>query len=152
MFDLYALYPDFPGAKAADKQRDIPYERIKTIEQAFANEMNDARLIPYIQLHEFETLLYCKLEAFDIHYGNCARQIEALAVDAGSLLETPERIDDGQQTAPSKRIASQFPDYLDAKPIAPVAIATTIDLSVIRSKCPHFNEWLTTLEKLASSC
>src|SRR4029077_12201286 len=59
MFDLYALYADFPGTGVANNQRHIPYERIKTLEQAFAREMNDVRLVPYIQLHEFETLLYC---------------------------------------------------------------------------------------------
>jgi hypothetical protein len=148
MFDLYALYSDFPGTGAANQQTHIPYERVKTLEKAFADEMNDARLVPYIQLHEFETLLYCQLEAFEIHYANCASQIDALARDAGMLLATPELIDDGQQTAPSKRIAKQFPDYPDAKPDAPVAIATMIDLAIVRLKCPHFNEWLTTLETL----
>jgi hypothetical protein len=57
-------------------------------------------------------------------------------------------IDDGQHSAPSKRIRKQFPDYPAAKPVAPVSIATMIDLSTIRSKCPHFNQWLTALEKL----
>jgi len=148
MFDLYALYSDFPGTEAASKQRHIPYERVKTLEQAFAREMNDGRLLPYIQLHEFETLLYCKLEAFEIHY--CRKQIDALTKDAGTLLATPELIDDGQDTAPSKRIAKQFPDYPDDKPRAPVEIATMIDVSVVRSKCPHFNDWLTALENLGS--
>jgi hypothetical protein len=97
----------------------------------------DARLVPYIQLHEFETILYCDLDAFEIQYAACRKQVEALAQDAGTFLTTPELIDDGPETAPSKRIARQFPDYPDAKPEAPVAIATMIDLSKVRSKCPH---------------
>jgi hypothetical protein len=148
MFDLYALYSDFPGTEATKQQAHLPYERIKTLEHALAAEMNDPRLVPYIQLHEFETLLYCQLDAFEIHYADCANQVQALADDAGRLLATPELIDDGQETAPSKRIAKQFPDYSDAKPEASVAIATMIDLAIIRSKCPHFNEWMTRLEKL----
>lgn len=148
MFDLYALYSDFPGTQEANKQKHLPYERVKTLEQAFAKEMNDPRLIPYLQLHEFETLLYCQLDAFAIYYDDCRKQIDALAEDAGAILVSPELIDDGQHSAPSKRIAKQFPDYRDAKPEAPVTIATMIDLSVIRSKCHHFNNWLTTLEQL----
>jgi hypothetical protein len=151
MFDLYALYSDFPGTDAASKQKHIPYERVKTLEQAFATEMNDGRLLPYIQVHEFETILYCNLDAFEIHYASCRRQIEELGKEAGAQLDTPELIDDGQNSAPSKRIATQFPDYPDAKPEAPLAIATMIDLSVIRSKCPHFNEWLTALEQLGGT-
>jgi hypothetical protein len=150
MFDFYSLYSDFPGTEEANKQEHIPHERVKTLEQAFAQEMQDHRLIPHIQLHEFETMLYCQLDAFEIHYADCRRQIDALAQDAGKLLATPELIDDGQHTAPSKRIEKQFSDYPHAKPEAPVAIATVIDLSLIRSKCPHFNEWLTRLEQLNS--
>jgi hypothetical protein len=148
MFDLYALYSDFPGTEEADKQRHVPYDRVKTLEQAFAGEMNDPRLAPYIQLHEFETILYCQLESFEIHYADCAQQIHALAEDAGILLATPELINDGQNTAPSRRIAKVFSDYPDAKPRAPVAIATMIDLAAVRPKCPHFDAWLTTLENL----
>jgi hypothetical protein len=151
MFDLYALCSDFPGNEAASKQKHIPYERIKTLEQAFAQEMNDARLLPYIQLHEFETLLYCRLDSFEIHFGECRSQTEALAKDVGILLTTPELIDDGEETSPSHRITKHFPDYPDAKPRAPVDIATMIDLSVVRSKCPHFNEWLTALEQLGGT-
>jgi hypothetical protein len=151
MFDLYALYTDFPGTDEANMQKHIPHERVKTLENALALEMNDARLVPYIQLYEFETILYCELDAFEIYYGPRRKELEALAADAGNLLETPEMIDDGRESAPSKRIARQFPDYPDAKPRAPVDIATMIDLSVVRSKCPHFNKWLTALEKLGAT-
>lgn len=149
MFDLYALFTDFPGSTMAASQRHVPMERVTTLEQALLREMNDSRLIPYIQLHEFETILYCQLDAFEAHYAGCARQIAALADDAGPLLATPERIDDGPHSAPSKRIARWFPDYPDAKPDAPIAMATCIPLDVVRAKCPHFNDWLTTLERLA---
>ena len=112
--------------------------------------MNDARLIPHIQLFEFETILYCNLDAFEIHYASCRRQIDALKEDAGQQVFDPELIDDGQHTAPSKRIAKQFHDFPAAKPDAPVAIATMIDLATIRGQCPPFNLWLTRLEQLDS--
>lgn len=148
MFDLYALPVDFPGTADADKLKHIPEDRIRTLEQAFRNDIGDPRLIPHLQLYEFETLIYCELDALAIYYENCTKQIQALVEDAGGLLATPERIDDGQHTAPSKRIGRQFADYPDAKPDAPVAITSIIDLATIRAKCPHFNAWLETLEHL----
>jgi hypothetical protein len=59
-------------------------------------------------------------------------------------------IDDGEQTAPSKRIVEQFPDYEGRKPTAGPIIAAEIGLEAIRSKCRHFHEWLTKLEALGS--
>ena len=150
MFDLYALYSDFPGTIEASKRRHDPRERVRTLEHAFAGEMKDTRLIPHIQLFEFETMLFCDLDAFEILYANCHKQIDALKQDAGEQLLDPELIDDGQHTAPSKRIAKQFPDFPDAKPDAPVAIATMIELATVRCKCPHFDTWLTLLEQLDS--
>ena len=49
MFDYYALPNDFPGYSDAQKFSN-PYERVKCIENAFAEDMNESRFIPYIQL------------------------------------------------------------------------------------------------------
>ena len=151
MFDLYALYADFPGAENSAKFAHLPRQRAQSLQQAMADDIPDPRLIPYIQLHEFETILFCDLSAFEIVFDSCRKQLDALAEDVGNLIETPELIDDGQHSAPSKRIARQFPDYPDLKPDAPVAIATMIDLAVVRVKCPHFNDWLTKLEELGGA-
>ena len=61
---------------------------------------------------------------------------------------SPELIDDGQQTAPSKRIIAQFPQYGDLKTTVGTQMAERIGLETIRSKCPHFNAWVDRLEKL----
>ena len=151
MFDLYGLYADFPGVEEAAKVAHLPHQRVRQLQQAFADDVCDARFIPYIQLHEFETILFCELSSFEVAFDECQGRLEALAADVGGLIETPELIDDGQHSAPSKRIAKQFPAYPNLKPDAPVAIATMIDLAVIRSKCPHFSDWLTELEKLGGA-
>jgi len=62
--------------------------------------------------------------------------------------DTPEKINDGNETAPSKRIIKEFPEYAPAKATAGPIIANSIGLPTIRKKCPHFNEWLTKLEQL----
>jgi hypothetical protein len=147
MFDLYSLYHDFPAFQEAEKLRHLPHERALKLEVALAADIADPRLIPYLQLHEFEAVLFSQPEAFAIYYDNCERQIQALRTVAATF-PSPELINDGQDTSPSKRIAAQFPDYTDAKLAAAIEIATVMDLQVIRSQCPHFNEWLTRLEHL----
>ena len=62
---------------------------------------------------------------------------------------TPELINDGQHSAPSKRIIAQLPDYVHAKSVVGPQVAERIGLAVIRSKCPHFSAWLSRLEQLA---
>ncbi|MFN7201291.1 MAG: DUF4276 family protein [Aphanizomenon sp.] len=62
--------------------------------------------------------------------------------------ETPELINDSRETAPSKRIIAQFPDYERAKSTVGSLLAESIGLEVIRNKCPHFNSWLLRLESL----
>ena len=56
MFDLYGLPDDFPGYLAAASQTD-PCQRVKALEQALEDDINDPRFMPCIQLHEFEALL-----------------------------------------------------------------------------------------------
>ena len=63
--------------------------------------------------------------------------------------EDPELINDGQDTAPSKRILKKIPEY--DKATAGVRIVGRIGLPTLRAKCPHFNEWLYQLEELKGS-
>lgn len=149
MIDLYAIHSDFPGLAEAENVRHLPRQRVEQLEQAFANDINDRRFIPHIQLHEFEAVLFVDPTAFETFYADCARQILALQALAQAH-ESPEEIDDGIQTAPSKRIIDQFPDYEGAKRTAGPQIAASIGLDAIREKCPHFGAWLMRLEKLST--
>jgi hypothetical protein len=59
MFDLYALYNDWPGYDEAEALRHLPRERARKLETGLAADLGDSRLIPHVQLHEFETILLC---------------------------------------------------------------------------------------------
>ncbi len=61
----------------------------------------------------------------------------------------PEDIDDGETTAPSKRILQLFPDY--AKTVSGLLILQRIGLSVLRRECPHFDGWITRLLGLSAA-
>jgi hypothetical protein len=149
MIDLYAIPASFPGLKEASKLRHPATARVMFLEAAFAKDVDDSRFIPHIQLHEFEAYLFCKPSEFSVFFEKHEKQIQALQKIADDH-STPEMIDDGLQTAPSKRIIHEIPEYESLKSVAGPQIAERIGLAVIRAKCPHFDRWLSRLESLAS--
>jgi hypothetical protein len=146
MFDLYALPDDFPGFSEARRLAD-PYQRVSALEIAFRQDVNHPRFHPYIQLHEFEALVLSDPRQLDWEFVEHADAIERL-VSLCAAFASPELIDDGHQTAPSKRIIADIPEYEGRKASAGPLIAAKISLPVLRQKCPHFDEWLKKLEAL----
>jgi len=146
MFDLYALPNDFPNYEAAHRIND-PHKSVTALENAIRQDFQHPRFIPYIQLHEFEALLLADPQKLDWQYLEHSRAIQNL-VRMASGFDSPELIDDGNETAPSKRIIKEIPEYDGMKASAGPLVAEKIGLSVLRSKCNHFGEWLGTLEKL----
>jgi hypothetical protein len=147
MFDLYALPEDFPPPQPAGPYKDV-YERIAALEAAFASKVNHARFIPYIQLHEFEALLLVDPPKFDWEFIKHQEAIARLQ-ELADRFASPELIDDGEETAPSKRIIREIPEYEGRKASAGPLIASKIGLTVLRQKCPHFHTWLERIEALA---
>lgn len=149
MIDLYGLYSDFPGINEAEPLRRDPRARVKSLEASWSEDIGDERFIPFIQLHEFEAILFSDPSGFELFYSGSdakIRRLREIADECGA----PELINDGFQTAPSKRIIDEFPDYKGAKTIVGPQVAELIGLREIRSSCAHFDEWMTSLEALAS--
>ncbi|QEH32532.1 hypothetical protein OJF2_10090 [Aquisphaera giovannonii] len=147
MIDLYAIHADMPGLAAAEPLRHDPHRRVREIERSFANDIGDPRFIPYIQLHEFEAFLFAGVESFGYFYDGAEKAIGNLKAIADAHA-SPEQIDDGPQTAPSKRIIENLPGYEGAKPTVGPQVAELIGLATIRAKCPHFDGWVSRLEAL----
>jgi hypothetical protein len=149
MFDLYALPNEFPSFEQANKLSD-PYRKVEVLESAFANSINDNRFIPYIQLHEFESLIFTNLEelykSFP-EYDQYRNDINRLSIECSSY-SSPELINQGVTTAPSKRLAKVIPRYDKLKTTLAPQVIQKIGLSNIREKCPHFDRWITQLESL----
>ena len=146
MFDFYALPNDFPDFSNAQKKTD-PYQKIACLEAALAQDIGDNRFIPYIQLHEFEALILADARKLDWEYFEHEAAIASLVTMVGDTC--PELINDGAETAPSKRILKQIPEY--DKVTAGWTVVEQIGLATLRHKCPHFNEWLTGLEQLGAT-
>lgn len=150
MIDLYALHHDFPRRKEADRLLSRPYDRVTYLEKSWQDETNDRRFLPFIQLHEFEAYLFADLTQLAEFFDNATRGIRKLQ-DIADGAKSPELIDDGQHTAPSKRIIAQFPTYKSLKTTVGPQMAKLIGLHTIRSACPHFDRWLGSLERLATA-
>ena len=150
LVDYYAIPEDFPGLDHQELPPPISLdERIAYLER----EMDRAagatgRLIPYLQLHEFEAILFSDtalidgtLAALD-DYASRQVDLDRILREAGN----PEAINDGPATAPSKRLLRLYPGY--NKVVFGPLIAERIGLGKIRSECPHFNRWISRLEGL----
>ncbi len=149
MVDLYALMQDFPGLDESEQHRINPRQRIEFLEAAFAQDINDRRFIPHLQLHEFEALLFADIECLNSLLENRQKQVDELQQIAAQF-ESPELINDGPQTAPSKRIIQHLPEYANLKTtIGPLA-TEHLGLATLRRRCPHFDSWVTKLESLGS--
>ena len=106
------------------------------------------KYIRYIQLHEFEALLFSNLDVLLLEYEDKSKEIANLktVLSQSPYNNNPELINDKKTTSPSHRIITQIPEY--QKVSSGSLIADLISIDVLRSKCHHFNEWLTKLEKL----
>lgn len=101
------------------------------------------RFIPYIQLHEFEGLLFSDIQTFLDSFTTDEADFTAIEKTI-SQFDNPEDINNSPMTAPSKRLIAAIPGY--SKVVYGGILAENIGIDKIRSKCPLFNEWVTTLE------
>ena len=117
------------------------------MEKAFGEDVADRRFILYIQLHEFETLLFVCPDKFKIEYFDNPMDIGKLKAIANEY-GNPELIDQGSETAPSKRIINVYPHYADNKAAVGSMIAHEIGIDDLKKACAHFKLWVTRLEQL----
>jgi len=147
MIDLYGLPMDFPGRQSNVRDTEDPIPYVEALEAAFGIDIGDRRFIPYLQLHEYETLLFSDPNAFAATFENAEPAIAQLHSIAGSV-SSVELIDDGEESAPSKRIIQHLPAYKGRKSSAGPDVAERIGLAVLRAKCLHFDSWIRRLEAL----
>ena len=146
MFDLYRLPVDFPWIDEC-RTRSDPFQKIKILKSELANDLDDYRLIPYIQLHEFEALLFSDPAAFLSAFPENHFEVAELG-RIRQAFASPEHIDDGPHTAPSKQICRLLKGY--AKTSHGRTIAKTIGLTRMRSECANFDAWVGELFQLSN--
>jgi len=153
MFDYYGMPNTWPGR---DESRAMNYKAAaQVIEKGILDDItaelgdsfNPTCLIPYIQMHEFEALLFSDPEklARSSAYLRAIDPLTKILEEAGE----PEAINDNTETAPSKRIQKHIRSY--QKTINGIIAAKEIGIETMREKCPHFRGWIDKLESLGSN-
>ena len=112
LFDLYGLPADFPGV-APKQAGETPESRAQRLETEMAGDLGDSRLIPYLQVHEFETYIFVDLGRLEALLDPQDRPgLDTLRRSVAGL--GPEEINEGATTAPSKRLLMHLPVYQKA--------------------------------------
>ena len=142
MFDFYRLPTDVPGVADVGKVNN-PYEKVELIERAIlkAEEYDGNFFFPYVELHEFEAMLFSDLTKLKETY------FEYDLIDLEECVKrqsNPELINNGEETAPSKRIIKCISCYDKAN--VGVDVLGKIGIENIAEKCRHFSEWIRCIE------
>jgi hypothetical protein len=136
MFDYYRFPPDAPGM--TDRPHGSPYDRIRHVESALAGAIGDQRFLPNLVLHEIEAwvLADCVRLGQVMGDGRPAAALERIVQQELG----PEMVNEGFDTAPSRRIMSAYLQYTKTVD-GPLAIGDA-GLNSLRSSCPHMSDWL----------
>lgn len=155
MFDYFRIDADWPGRSEASRKGQsgaklTAAEKAEILEKATHDEImhafpeygSEKRFVPYIEMHEFEALLFSDVdilaERSGIHSSELIRILNQYA--------NPEEINDDPVKSPSKRLESLITGY--RKVAMGKNIAEAIGIQTLRKQCSHFNEWLKRLECL----
>lgn len=150
MIDFYQIPKDVPGY-AESLQILKNEQRVAVIEDKIKEDLvrhyekATAAFIPYIQLHEFEAILFSSDKGFTGLFDAREADFEELQ----RIMKTfpnPEDIDNGSNTAPSKRLMNCIKGY--EKVLYGFALADEIGVVEIMRKCPHFKQWIEKLKRV----
>ena len=138
----------WPGRASAGSQ-SFPL-KASTVENALTEDLcremgenfNPNRFIPFVMMHEFESLFFSDCERFG--KGIDRPDLTSAFQEIRNHFASPEEINDSPMTAPSKRVEALVAGY--EKPLLGTLAILEIGLDAIRRECPHFNDWLTLLE------
>lgn len=137
--DFFRLPHDMPHYEDCMKKPD-KIEQIQSLEAAINEAIDDRRFFSYIQLHEFEALLFSSNKGFEYYFS------EELAAKTASIIssyDNPEDINTSPEGAPSKRLLAIKSGY--NKVLEGNLIALEIGIKSILEKCPRFAEWIKTI-------
>jgi uncharacterized protein DUF4276 len=152
MLDFYGLGKGFPGTPLPPDLSNV--DKVIHLERAMGADIiaevpdlrPDARFLPYLQLHEYEGLLFSNPEAFanSLSDSHLTPQFQAIR----QSFPTPEDIDDSPDKAPSKLVSRLCPSY--NKVLDGTRAASAVGVEAMRRECPHFRDWVESLEQLGS--
>ncbi|MBN2590650.1 MAG: DUF4276 family protein [Sedimentisphaerales bacterium] len=151
MVDFYGMPADWPGRSQSkdltrylEKAFTVEVSLFNDIKESFDDSFNSKRFLPYVQMHEFEALLFSSPEKLAQSLGN--ESLTASFLEIRKKYQSPEEINDNHDSCPSRRITGIFQDF--RKTMNGISAANHIGLEMMRQECPHFNEWIEKLERI----
>lgn len=141
-FDYVTTFYDFYGFQGVAENETKESLELKIKEHVHSSIQS--KLIPYIQMYEFEGLLFASpnIIANNLKGANILEWSSEVLNEFGG---NPESINDNVETAPSKRLI-RHTDYI--KTTHGPNIAKEIGVDEIRRKCAGFDGWVTQIEQL----
>jgi hypothetical protein len=147
--DRLTTFVDFYGF--SDTNGRSRHELEQAILERVIEVMTDCNTLfvrPYVQMHEFEALLFSDIDQFQFAGDGWSDGVRRQLTAVATQFPCPEDIDNHPKTAPSKRILGAFPKGTYSKTEHGPLIAEAIGLPSIRECCPQFDEWMLWLEAL----
>jgi hypothetical protein len=145
LVDYYGLPADFPGMST--RSSTSARNRVLQVERSIREDFGDPRNFePFLALHEYEAWLFSSRDELPRTMTAAQKEPEFAAIC--DSFSSPEDINEGVDTAPSKRIQRVFPAY--KKTVHGPLAARRIGIDRIRSQCPHFSAWYEKLEAFAA--
>lgn len=131
LIDFFKLPTDFP-------QFTDDSSKIQQIETAIHQDFDsNPNLLPYIQRHEVEALMYSSMEGFKLVMDE-DKQLEKVQQIINQY-PNPEDINNSPATAPSKRLQKIY-DY--DKTGDGEMIFEMVGIEAMLEKCPRFANWI----------
>ena len=129
-FDFVTSLVDFYGFrdKGNASIEELEQRILATVVSRINRSFDESRIFPYVQLHEFEGLLFSDVNVFR-SFGISEETLNSL-IGIRAQFRTPEDINDNVDTAPSKRLEGLLPEY-DKVVFGPL-VALEIGLDKIR--------------------
>ena len=105
MFDFYGFPRDFSGW--SDVRSQQPHRRVTELEAAINRHVRHSRFRAHLMLHEYEGMLFSDTDSICtvLSAPRVADELRAIRAQFAD----PEEIDEGQDTAPSKRLVRLLP-------------------------------------------
>lgn len=148
LIDYYRLKNDFPNYIESSKISNKK-EKLDFLEKAITDDINHPRMVPYIQLHEFEGLLFSSPKGFEELFGDIPERDKRQLMQIVQENPDPEMINDRPGFAPSERLMQLIPGY--NKPLYGAMIALVNGFDVLMEKCSRFKNWIEILIEKAQA-
>lgn len=137
MFDYYELPPDYPRRNDKFTNSRI---HVAKIEREIEHDIQDPRFIMYLQLHEFESLLFSAPDVIEKEM-NRGKQ-DGNMISIASQFANPEEIN--TNNPPKMRIKNIYTTYKET--INGINIVSDVGLGNMLLKCQNFRTWVEKLE------